>query len=114
MEQDDQNVQDAFVTLTHVRGVDEMENSEKSSSSSVIDDTQSYSFSTRDLSAEETAKLQQDKNLVSQFKQNKLEIEAQKNWDLFYKRNSTKFFKDRHWTSREFADILSDHVTTVS
>nr|XP_019962594.1 PREDICTED: methyltransferase-like protein 6 [Paralichthys olivaceus] len=43
--------------------------------------------------------------LVSGFKQMKLEREAQKNWDLFYKRNSTKFFKDRHWTSREFQEL---------
>jgi len=26
-------------------------------------------------------------------------------WDLFYKRNSTHFFKDRHWTLREFEEI---------
>ena len=44
----------------------------------------------------------QDKRLVTEFKANKLELEAQKNWDLFYKRNQTKFFKDRHWTCREF------------
>lgn len=43
--------------------------------------------------------------LVSDFKQIKLEKEAQKNWDLFYKRNSTNFFKDRHWTSREFEEL---------
>lgn len=43
--------------------------------------------------------------LVSDFKQMKLEREAQKNWDLFYKRNSLKFFKDRHWTTREFEEL---------
>ncbi|XP_069814422.1 tRNA N(3)-methylcytidine methyltransferase METTL6 isoform X2 [Dendropsophus ebraccatus] len=43
--------------------------------------------------------------LVSEFKQIKLEKEAQKNWDLFYKRNSTNFFKDRHWTTREFEEL---------
>uniref|UniRef100_UPI0031B8B38C tRNA N(3)-methylcytidine methyltransferase METTL6 n=1 Tax=Homo sapiens TaxID=9606 RepID=UPI0031B8B38C len=34
-------------------------------------------------------------------------MEAQKNWDLFYKRNSTNFFKDRHWTTREFEELRS-------
>lgn len=43
--------------------------------------------------------------LVSDFKQIKLEKEAQKNWDLFYKRNTTNFFKDRHWTTREFEEL---------
>ncbi|KAM9782596.1 tRNA N(3)-cytidine methyltransferase METTL6 [Neosynchiropus ocellatus] len=43
--------------------------------------------------------------LVSEFKQMKLEKDAQKNWDLFYKRNSTNFFKDRHWTTREFQEL---------
>ncbi|XP_075068522.1 tRNA N(3)-cytidine methyltransferase METTL6 [Mixophyes fleayi] len=46
-----------------------------------------------------------DGELVSDFKQLKLEREVQKNWDLFYKRNSTNFFKDRHWTTREFEEL---------
>lgn len=47
---------------------------------------------------------------VTQFKQLKLEKEAQKNWDLFYKRNATKFFKDRHWTKREFEELCQTEV----
>jgi methyltransferase-like protein 6 len=50
-------------------------------------------------------KLTGDQTLVSDFKQMKLEKEAQKNWDLFYKRNTTNFFKDRHWTTREFEEL---------
>lgn len=37
----------------------------------------------------------QNSRIVSDFKAQKLEKEAQKNWDLFYKRNETRFFKDR-------------------
>ncbi|KAJ8354319.1 hypothetical protein SKAU_G00218860 [Synaphobranchus kaupii] len=59
----------------------------------------------RILTNEELEKLQRDQILVSHFKQQKLEKEAQKNWDLFYKRNTTKFFKDRHWTTREFEEL---------
>lgn len=59
----------------------------------------------RILSSEEEEKLKRDQALVSDFKQQKLEKEAQKNWDLFYKRNSTNFFKDRHWTTREFEEL---------
>ncbi|KAF4799371.1 Methyltransferase-like protein 6 [Turdus rufiventris] len=59
----------------------------------------------RVLSPEEAEKLAKDQVLVSEFKQLKLEKEAQKNWDLFYKRNSTNFFKDRHWTTREFQEL---------
>ncbi|XP_039693029.1 tRNA N(3)-cytidine methyltransferase METTL6 isoform X2 [Pteropus medius] len=61
----------------------------------------------RILSSEEEEKLKRDQVLVSDFKQQKLEKEAQKNWDLFYKRNSTNFFKDRHWTTREFKELRS-------
>ncbi|KAM9308154.1 tRNA N(3)-cytidine methyltransferase METTL6 [Gastrophryne carolinensis] len=57
------------------------------------------------VSPEMAEKLQNDRVLVSEFKQMKLEKEAQKNWDLFYKRNSTNFFKDRHWTTREFEEL---------
>ncbi|ELK25323.1 Methyltransferase-like protein 6 [Myotis davidii] len=61
----------------------------------------------RILSSEEEEKLKRDQTLVSDFKQQKLEKEAQRNWDLFYKRNSTNFFKDRHWTIREFEELRS-------
>lgn len=43
---------------------------------------------------------------------NKLEKEAKKHWDLFYKRNETRFFKDRHWTTREFQELLGDSDQT--
>nr|KAG5707632.1 hypothetical protein BaRGS_031014 [Batillaria attramentaria] len=60
----------------------------------------------RKLTAEEIERLKKDTALVSAFKQTKLEKEAEKNWDLFYKRNTTKFFKDRHWTKREFEELI--------
>ena len=63
--------------------------------------------SIRTLTDEEKEKLAKDATLVSEFKRNKFEQEAQKNWDIFYKRNTTKFFKDRHWTRREFADLVN-------
>ncbi|XP_050986453.1 tRNA N(3)-methylcytidine methyltransferase METTL6 [Labeo rohita] len=66
---------------------------------------QSTGLSERTLTPEELEKLRNDRVLVSDFKQQKLELEAQKNWDLFYKRNTTNFFKDRHWTTREFDEL---------
>lgn len=59
------------------------------------------------LTPEEIEKMNaQNSRLVSEFRANKLEKEAQKHWDLFYKRNDTRFFKDRHWTTREFEELL--------
>uniref|UniRef100_A0A8C6SHV0 tRNA N(3)-cytidine methyltransferase n=1 Tax=Neogobius melanostomus TaxID=47308 RepID=A0A8C6SHV0_9GOBI len=66
---------------------------------------QTASPSGRVLTEEELKTLNSDTSLVSDFKQMKLEKEAQKNWDLFYKRNTTNFFKDRHWTTREFEEL---------
>ena len=63
--------------------------------------------SLRTLTDEEKLKLEKDVTLVSEFKRNKFEKEAQKNWDIFYMRNTTKFFKDRHWTRREFGDLVN-------
>ncbi|XP_075996753.1 tRNA N(3)-cytidine methyltransferase METTL6 isoform X2 [Genypterus blacodes] len=57
------------------------------------------------LTREERERLGSDRTLVSGFRQAKLEKEAQKNWDLFYKRNTTNFFKDRRWTGREFEEL---------
>ena len=60
----------------------------------------------RSLTTEEIETLKKhDSSLVSDFKRNKLELEAAKNWDLFYKRNKTNFYKDRHWTLREFEEL---------
>jgi methyltransferase-like protein 6 len=47
----------------------------------------------------------QSSRSLSQFEVTKLEKEAKKNWDKFYKRNETKFFKDRQWTLREFDEL---------
>lgn len=48
----------------------------------------------------------QNSRLVSEFRAIQLERDAKKHWDLFYKRNDTRFFKDRHWTTREFDELL--------
>ena len=78
-------------------------------------DVNLVSESVRTLSEKEKEKLARDVNLVSEFKSNKFEKEAQKNWDVFYKRNTTKFFKDRHWTRREFGELInsSDEVSII-
>ncbi|CEI90489.1 hypothetical protein G6F70_003186 [Rhizopus microsporus] len=52
--------------------------------------------------------IESDKTEVPPFWVNKYKKEAAKNWDLFYKRNTTKFFKDRHWTDREFEELQPD------
>lgn len=46
-----------------------------------------------------------DNTTVSDFWRDKYEREAAKNWDLFYKRNTTNFFKDRHYLDKEFPEI---------
>lgn len=66
---------------------------------------QTKTSTARVLSHEDLERLSGDQALVSDFKHMKLEKEAQKNWDLFYKRNTTNFFKDRHWTTREFEEL---------
>ena len=62
------------------------------------------SSSPRVLSVQEKEKLEKEA-AVSDFKKDKLEREAKRNWDLFYKRNTDHFFKDRHWLTREFAAL---------
>ncbi|GJQ82960.1 hypothetical protein Trydic_g5959 [Trypoxylus dichotomus] len=48
----------------------------------------------------------QNSRLVTPFQAESLEKNARKHWDLFYKRNEDKFFRDRHWTTREFKELL--------
>lgn len=85
---------------------------ENSQSGSGEDGDEKFVHPVRILTEAEIAKLQKDATCVSDFKQNKLEKEAQKNWDLFYKRNTTKFFKDRHWTKREFDELCPVEAET--
>ncbi|KAK0545160.1 hypothetical protein OC844_007388 [Tilletia horrida] len=49
--------------------------------------------------------IQQNRRIATDFVIAKAEKESQKNWDSFYKRNETKFFKDRHWTDTEFSEL---------
>ncbi|XP_051157849.1 tRNA N(3)-methylcytidine methyltransferase METTL6 [Leptopilina boulardi] len=59
------------------------------------------------LTSQEIEKLDaQNSRIISQFRAKQLEKDAKKYWDLFYKRNETRFFKDRHWTTREFQELL--------
>ncbi|EEZ98968.1 tRNA N(3)-methylcytidine methyltransferase METTL6 [Tribolium castaneum] len=63
------------------------------------------------LSPEDQHRLeQQNSRLVSDFKASQLEKDARKHWDLFYKRNEARFFKDRHWTTREFRELLDNQT----
>ena len=55
----------------------------------------------------------QNKRMVSYFEASKLEREAKKHWDKFYMRNTTNFFKDRHWTEREFPELASENLTII-
>ena len=61
-----------------------------------------------DLPVPEEMRANLDKQLAtlcSTFKHTKLQKEAGRNWDRFYNRHGVKFFKDRHWTKREFIDL---------
>ncbi|KAJ1735364.1 hypothetical protein LPJ72_001911 [Coemansia sp. Benny D160-2] len=58
--------------------------------------------------------LARDTSSVSEFWQEKYRNEAGKNWDKFYNRNKTNFFKDRHWTDREFEELRPGHVFSES
>ena len=55
----------------------------------------------------------QNKRMISQFEATKLEREARKHWDKFYMRNTTNFFKDRHWTEREFPELSSENLKII-
>jgi len=47
----------------------------------------------------------QDNKLVSPALARKFTAEAVRNWDLFYKRNASNFFKDRHYLRFEFVEL---------
>ena len=56
----------------------------------------------------------QNKRMCDDFRAQKFIKESKKHWDLFYKRNETKFFKDRHWTTREFQELTESCTGQVA
>jgi methyltransferase-like protein 6 len=42
---------------------------------------------------------------VGDYWQQKYRRDAGKAWNVFYRRNETRFFRDRHWTLREFPEV---------
>ncbi|CDS36655.1 methyltransferase protein 6 [Echinococcus multilocularis] len=43
--------------------------------------------------------------MCSPFEHKKLQKDAGRNWDRFYNRHGARFFKNRHWTKREFREL---------
>ncbi|PVV05311.1 hypothetical protein BB560_000173 [Smittium megazygosporum] len=57
--------------------------------------------------------LQKDTSVMPEFWKTKYSKELSRNWDIFYKRNTTNFFKDRHWTDREFTELVDSNQKKV-
>lgn len=65
----------------------------------------------KELTDEEKQRLElQNSRTITESKASRLEKDARRHWDIFYKRNETKFFRDRHWTTREFQELINFEV----
>ncbi|WFD23917.1 hypothetical protein MEQU1_002611 [Malassezia equina] len=49
-----------------------------------------------------------NRRVSSPFMVSKTQRDAAKAWDKFYKSHEDRFFKDRHWTDREFEELKAD------
>lgn len=68
-----------------------------------------YEF-TEELKSTAESVINADSATLSPFQYAKFETQAHKMWDLFYKRNTTHFYKDRHYLTREFPELLTARV----
>jgi methyltransferase-like protein 6 len=60
---------------------------------------------TSEMEAEYQKILAEDQNKKSDFIYKKYEDQAKRYWDVFYKSNTTNFFKDRHYLHEEFQEL---------
>ncbi|SPO39535.1 related to ABP140 - actin binding protein and AdoMet-dependent tRNA methyltransferase [Pseudozyma flocculosa] len=59
-----------------------------------------------EVEAQLSAVLATNRRTATPFVVDKTTREASRNWDRFYKLHADRFFKDRHWTSREFGSQI--------
>ena len=59
------------------------------------------------LPSDAVTRLQSQQVTLNTFQRNKLEQQLAQNWDRFYNRNGDRFFRDRHWTQREFCELAA-------
>ncbi|PAV69819.1 hypothetical protein WR25_26063 [Diploscapter pachys] len=69
----------------------------------------SSSMEPRNLTEDDELRLGKQ-NLVSNFKREKYEKEAMRNWNRFYNRNKDNFFKDRNWSVKEMQELCGDDL----
>ncbi|KAM3723312.1 SWI/SNF chromatin-remodeling accessory subunit [Dirofilaria immitis] len=60
--------------------------------------------------SEEQKEIMRKQVPASDFKRIKLQEELRKNWDKFYLRNKSNFFKDRWWIQHELGGLLEQHI----
>ncbi|CAH2068177.1 unnamed protein product, partial [Iphiclides podalirius] len=74
---------------------------EKDGDERVGDNGDRFVHRLKELTDEEKQRLEnQNMRVIPETKAAKLEKDAKRHWDIFYKRNETKFFRDRHWTTQ--------------
>lgn len=75
-----------------------------------IDVLQTGTYSSPPKLNEEQKEIVRKQVPASDFKRRKLQEGLRKNWDKFYLRNKSNFFKDRWWTQNELDGLLKQHV----
>lgn len=60
---------------------------------------------TEDFLKEAEEIIEENETKCTEFTKQKLEKEAGWNWNKFYQRNTTNFFKDRHYLLQEFSEL---------
>ena len=69
-----------------------------------------YTIIPRCLPNETSLKLSTNVEPVTTFRANQIDRDLRKNWDIFYKRNGTRFFKDRHWPIDDISRLIEECV----
>ena len=92
---------------SHAHDEGEIEESKEESKGKVGSANVRYYTWNDEMTKKAQTQIDEDGSIMTEAQYEKLEKDAKRNWDIFYKNNKTNFYKDRHYIKYEFLELVN-------